>query len=140
MEKQTSKSSQFFGTWKLDPTQSQYEFGAPPQSGIYKIEPDGNKLIFSIDWVADDGKSYQLTYSGIPDGKDYAYENPAIVDAMSLTQVDESRLDSTSKKDGHVILHASRVLSENRTEMIVTQSGTTPDGKPYSNVSVYFKQ
>jgi len=140
MENQLSKSDQFIGTWKLDPTQSQYEFGTPPQSGLYCIEPDGDELKFSADWVGGDGKSYQISFSGIPDGKDYPYENPALADTLSLTQVDKTRLDSTSKKDGHVILHASRVLSADVTEMTVTQSGTAPTGNPCSNVSVYYKQ
>ncbi len=140
MEEKLSKSSQFFGTWELDPAQSQYEFGTPPQSGLYKIESDGTELKFSVDWVGGDGRSYQISFSGTPDGKDSLYENPAIADTVSFTQVDKLTLDSASKKDGHVILHASRVLSEDGTEMTVTQSGTTPDGQPYSNVSVYYKK
>ena len=140
MKNKLSASSRFLGTWKLDPTQSRYEFGTPPQSGLYRIEPDGDELKFSVEWVGDDGKSYQISFSGIPDGKDYAYENPAIADTVSFTQVDKTTLDSTSKKDDRVILHANRVLSEDGTEMTITQSGTTPDGKSYSNIAVYYKQ
>jgi hypothetical protein len=131
----------FIGTWVLDPAQSKYELGTPPKSGTYILEPDGEGLKISMTWETAEGQNVEVSYFGIPDGKNYPYEdNPAVVDAMSMTRVDVNTLDSTAQKDGQVILYARRVLSEGGTVMTVTQSGLTPDGGQYSNVSAYNKQ
>lgn len=46
----------FYSTWKLDPARSEYESGAPPQSGTYHLEPDGNGVKVTMEWVTADGQ------------------------------------------------------------------------------------
>ena len=105
------------------------------------MEPENEGVKVTMIWKTAEDQSVVMSYFGIPDGKDYPYEdNPALADAMSMTRVDAHTLDSTTKKDGQVILYARRMLSEGGTVMTVTQSGPTPDGGQYSNVSVYNKQ
>ena len=125
----------FIGTWVLDPTQSDYKFGMPPKSGTYQFEPDGDGLKVTVVWESADKQSFEIAYFGFPDE-----DNPAIADTLSMTWVDANTLDSTTKKDGRVILYARRVLSEADTVMTITQPGPTPDGQQYHNISVYKKQ
>lgn len=143
MEVQVNNNSDyapFLGDWKLDPARSNYQSGQPPQSGLYRIEPEDNGLKITMDWVDAAGKSYQMSYFGIVDGKDYPYHDNPAVDAFSMTLVDSNRLDSAAKKDGRVVAHASRVLSADGQSMTVTQSGTDAAGQTYRNISIYLKE
>lgn len=127
----------FVGLWKLKPEQSNYQFGAPPANGCYRIARHERGYLISMEWQTAEGDSHEMSYESVPDGQDHVYENPAIADTVSMTRVDERTLDSASKKDGVVTAHARRVLSESGQEMVVSQSGHTPDGRPFTNLSVY---
>ena len=130
----------FFGTWVLDPTQSVYEAGLPPQSGTYRIDPDGESLKFTMEWVAANGQHHEMGYFTIPDGNEYPYENPAVTDAISTTRIDAHRMDTVSKKNGRIIAIGSRVLSADGTTMMVTQTSIGENGQRYNNSSVYTKR
>jgi hypothetical protein len=130
----------FVGQWLLDPPQSRYELGEPPASGRYHIQPDGDGYLVTMEWETPEGERHKASYRSVPDGIDYPYENPAVAETVSMTRVDERTLDSTSKKGGQIIAHARRVLSLDGRTMTVTQSGLTPDGTRFANLSVYKKQ
>jgi hypothetical protein len=127
----------FLGTWQLDPSQSQYEFGQPPQSGLYRIEPEGTSLKFTAEWVTADGQPGQVVYYAIPDGQDHPSGHPTVADTIATTQVSARQMDTVSKKDGRIVAVANRVLSPDGRTMTVTQSGTTPQGQPYRDVAIY---
>src|SRR5437870_4487807 len=55
---QSEPTDPFFGTWVLDPTQSVYEAGLPPQSGSYRIVPEGDSLKFTMEWVVENGQHH----------------------------------------------------------------------------------
>lgn len=130
----------FFGTWKLDPAQCSYEFGLPPQSGLYRIEPEGTGLTFTAEWVTPEGQPAHVVFQGIPDGRDHPSGHPAVADTITTTRVSASQLDTAAKKDGRIVNLATRVLSPDGQTMTVTQSGITPQGQPYRNVAIYRKQ
>lgn len=127
----------FLGKWQLDPAQNQYEVGTPPQDGLYTIEATATGYLFTIEWTAPDGKPMKVNYTATPDGVHYAYENPAIADSIATTRVNELTLDTETLKGGQVAAFARRLLSNDKNTMTVTQSGKTPDGTAFSNVSVY---
>lgn len=129
----------FLGLWRLDPTQSQYQFGSPPKQGTYLLELEGEGIKVTMAWETAENQQLQQVYHSIPDGKDYPYESP-VVDAISMTRIDANTLDTTAKKEGKVIAHGRRVLSPDSQTMTITQSGYTPDGTWYNNLSVYHKQ
>lgn len=130
--------SPFIGQWQLDPTQSAYQFGDPPSSGLYTIAFDGQQLHFSIEWTTVDGKDMRVLVDATPDSVDHPYDNPAVADGICYSLVDDWTLDSTAKKrDGSVVAYARRVLSRAGDTMTITQSGDTPDGRHFDNVSVH---
>lgn len=130
----------FLGFWVMDTTQNEYEVGTPPQFGSYLIEDEGDAYKFTMAWTASDGQSFQMEYRTIPDGQEHPFENPAQVDALRTTRVDERTLDSESIKNGVVIAHGRRVLSEDGQTMFITQSGNRPDGTRFENRSVYYRK
>ena len=132
-----NKPDPFFGTWALIPDQSRYEFGPPPAGGVYQITANETGYTFTMHWTTADGQAMNAAYDAIPDGQQHPYENTAVADAVSLTRVSERQLDSASFKGGQQIAYASRVLSADRQQMTVTQSGQTPDGTSFNNLAVY---
>lgn len=135
-----AKVDPFIGLWEFDPQGALYEFGQPPLSGRYHIQPDGDGYLITMEWSTAKGQSHRLSYRGIPDGKEYPSENPAVADTISMSRVDHRTLDSTAKKAGHVTSYARRVLSADGRTMTITQSGTMPEGQEFTNLSIYQKQ
>ena len=132
-----SASDPFTGTWQLVPAESHYQFGPPPRRATYTIQAEGAGYAFRVEWMDAAGRERTVQFSGIPDGQEYPYENPAIADTVTTTRVDDRTLDTTAKRGGIVIQHARRVLSDDGRRMMVTQSGPTPGGGTYRNVAVY---
>ena len=135
-----SPTDPFLGTWLLEPAQSQYAFGPPPKTGTYTLSAQGEYIHFDIAWTDQNDQPFQHSFDMIPDGQQHPYENPAVADFGSLTRVNERTLDSATFKGGQQIAYASRVLSDDGLTMTVSQSGNTPQGEPFVNVSRYTKQ
>ena len=134
------KHDAFLGTWLLDPTRCDYEFGEPPDSGSYRLEATETGYLISMTWITAAGEAHSMAYKATPDGKQYPYENPAVAEAASMTRVGERQLDSATFKGGQQIAHAARFLSADEQSMTVIQSGFGPDGKGFRNTAVYIKQ
>ncbi len=126
----------FLGTWQLDPEQNNYQSGNPPKTGLYIIQPKDEGYLVTMKWTNQDNQDFEMSYEAIPDGKDYPTDAPN-VDSMSMTRVDEKTLDSSSMSGYTVIAFARRILSEDNNTMTITQSGKTPDGDDFANVSAY---
>lgn len=129
----------FIGTWEMLSEQNNYEFGNPPQAGLYIITADGQGYEVTMQWTSPDGNAMNMSYNAIPDGKTYATD-ATDVDSMSMTRVDDKTLDSDAKKDGFVVAYATRILSDDNNTMTVKQSGKTPDGQEFTNTSIYVRQ
>ncbi|MEP7293993.1 MAG: hypothetical protein ABI835_19560 [Chloroflexota bacterium] len=132
----------FVGLWELDPAQSDYQVGTPPQTGLYRIAPDakGTGYMISMNWTDAQGRESYAAYTALPDGVQYAYENSDVADFISMTRLDEYTLDSAIIKGGRRIAYSLRELSDDGQAMTITQSGFAPDGTPFDNRSVYVRQ
>jgi hypothetical protein len=137
MKTQAAALDAFLGVWRIIPAESRYELGSPPREAVYEIDRDGEWLLFSGRWTAADGRRLEMSFAGVPDGEPHAYDDPAVADTLTTTLVDARTLDTTVTKDGRMTAVGRRVLSEDGATLTVTQSGTTPDGRPFANVSVY---
>lgn len=127
----------FLGTWRIRPGESRYELGEAPREAVYQIDRDGQWLLFAGRWMDAQGRRLEMSFASIPDGEPHPYEDPAVADTLTTTLVDARTLDTAPIKDGRVVAHGRRVLSEDGRTMTITQSGTRPDGTPFANVSVY---
>lgn len=133
----TSAVAPFLGAWRLRAGASRYELGPPPREAVYQIERDGEWLLFAARWIGADGRRLEMSFAGVPDGEPHAYEDPAVADTITTRLVDARTLETVAAKDGRDVAVGRRVLSDDGATMTVTQSGTTPEGKPFANVSVY---
>jgi hypothetical protein len=127
----------WIGTWQLDPSTLRYEHGRPGRRALYRIEaaPEAG-FLFHLDAEDPDGRPLQFTYGGALDGVGREIGPGAL---LVLTQVDERTIDSALKRDGKVIDHWRRELAPDGSSITFTQSGKTPEGRPFKNVSVYYR-
>ena len=130
----------FVGSWRFRPAEARYENGEPPREAVYLIDREGERLLFAGRWTDAFGRRLEMSFAGIPDGREHAYDDPAVADTLTTTLVDARTLDTTIRKDGRVIGAGRRVLSEDGATLTITQSGTTPDGRPFANLSVYERE
>ena len=130
----TKPPDAWIGTWQLDPSTLRYEHGRPGRRALYTIERAPEGLIFHLDADDPDGKLLKFTYGGALDGVGRAIGGDAV---LVLTQVDDRTIDSALERGGRVVDHWRRELAEDGRSIRFTQSGTTPDGRPFKNVSVY---
>lgn len=139
-ESKVQQASAFFGVWTLNREASQYAQGEPPHDASYALEPDDDAIKVTMAWMGADGQPKHQVYTGVPDGVVYPYDGGDVVDAISMTLLDEHTLDSDSRKDGKVIAHARRILSEDGLTMTITMRSFLPDGREIDNIAVYEKQ
>jgi hypothetical protein len=127
----------FLGLWQLIPEKSVYEHGEPPIGGNYTIEIQGDGYLIHMQWETFYGAWSEMSYTAVPDGQDHHYDDPVVADSISMTRIDEHTLDSDAKKGDSVVAHARRTLSDDLREMTVVQSGISPEGDTFRNLSVY---
>lgn len=128
----------FLGKWTLIPEKCSYQLGQPPQSATYEIIQDGRQLSFLMDWVDHTGAHQQMSFSEICDGDFHPYEGIDTVDEIQLSLLEGPNLQSLAKKNGKIIMTASRqLISANLLK--VTMGGPLPDGDAYTNISFYEK-
>ncbi len=122
--------------WHLDPTASNYSLGEPPKSASYEITKTEAGYRFTAQWTKTDGSENEVSFEGIPDGEEHALE-AEYADALVTTRIDKSHLDTKALKDGQVVHHVVRELSEDSESMTIIQTGPDGSGGEFRNVAVY---
>lgn len=129
----------FIGRWLFDEASAQYQLGTPPRDASYVITSDGERYTMTMRWTGSDDRTVEQVYQAIPDGQSYAFEGSQGVDSFSMTRVDTHTLDTTARKDGEIVSHARRVLSDDSNTMTITTDMHAPGGTHYTNVAVYIR-
>jgi hypothetical protein len=127
------------GTWKLNESKSQLTPGTTKNHTVI-YEETGDSVTITVDGTNAAGKATHNEWTGKFDGKDYPVTGDPNTDARSYTKVDDHTLEFTGKKAGKVIMSGSIVTSADGTSRTVTMSSTDPQGKKFTNTSVYDKQ
>jgi hypothetical protein len=127
------------GTWTLNVAKSKFSPGPPPKSMkvVYTAAGESIKISVDVSWGAGETQHWEM--SGKYDGKDYPITGNPAADTASFKRVDDQTGESTFKKDGKVTATNVRVLSKDGKTLTITSKGTTPDGKPRSDVQVFEK-
>jgi hypothetical protein len=127
------------GTWKLNEAKSKFAPGVPKNHTVV-YETAGDNVKITVDGTDKDGKSTHNEWTGKFDGKDYPVTGDPNSDMRSYKKVDDRTLRVTVKKDGKVTASGRIVVSADGKSRTVTVSGTDPEGKKFTNKSVYDKQ
>ena len=111
------------GIWKLDVSASHLP-GPPPQVHVrsYQLAPDGTLIGLAV-VVNAQGRPNFLQFAAKPDGKDYSeYDSLSLAQLQidgtkptttyAETPVDERTVEWTDKRDGRVVSHGRKWVSE----------------------------
>jgi hypothetical protein len=126
----------YLGAWALAPELSLYQTGAPPRSGLYRIEPADEGVMISISWETADGVSLSTSFGGPADGR-VLQPSTAGAPAFSLTHIDDATLDSAAFQNGARIAYARRAVSKEGDLLATVQEAIAPDGTVTRNFQVY---
>jgi hypothetical protein len=133
--------STLVGTWKLNPAKSKYNAGQPPESLTRTVESQGDKVKYTFEGVAADGKAISYTFTLSYDGKDYPITGsgaPGGADTITIKRLNPSSYQSVLKKAGQPVLTTTAEVSKDGKTTTLTQhsiSGTGP-----TNTLVFDKQ
>jgi hypothetical protein len=125
----------FVGTWELDPSTLDYQFGRPGRRATYIIEAIPEGLRFTLDGEDADRKQMKFTYGGELDGRDQPI--PGMDAVLVLTRYDANNIESVLKRGGKVVDRWTRELLEDLQTMRIVQHGVKPDGAAFRNTSIY---
>jgi hypothetical protein len=125
----------FVGTWELDPTTLDYQFGRPGMRATYIVEAAPHGLMFTLDAEDADGRPLRFTYGGELDGRDQPLPGGDAV--LVLTRKDAHNIESVLKRGGKVVDRWTRELLLDLRTMRIVQHGVKPDGVEFRNTSIY---
>jgi hypothetical protein len=128
------------GTWKMNPTKSNYNPGPAPKSITVKIASDADNMKLTSDGTDAAGKPTHVEYTAKFDGKDYAITGIPNADTVALERLDASTIRSTTKKGDQVVMTVTSVISKDGKTRTATFKGKNAEGLDVNNVVVYDKQ
>ena len=132
----------FLGVWELDPAQSLYELGQPPEQGTYDLQavPDAVGAVdVQMRWRTAKGAPGQMGYQFVADGLSHPMDNPA-VDATTTALLDDHTLVTAAYKAGRLMSYGTRELLPDQRTLYINQIAFGADGTWFNNRSVYVRQ
>jgi hypothetical protein len=128
------------GTWKMNPTKSNYSPGPAPKSITVKIVSDADDMKLTSDGIDAAGKPTHVEFTAKYDGKDYPITGIQNADTVALERLDASTIRSTTKKGDQVVMTVTSVISKDGKTRTATFKGKNAEGVDVNNVVVYDKQ
>ena len=128
------------GTWKLNPSKSNYSPGPAPKSQTLMIEAWGDDGVkYTSDSVAADGKPTHAEFQAKYDGKGYPFKGNPDADVLSYKRIDANNLEATTTLKGKNPTAITVMVSPDGKTRTVTQTGTNAQGQATKISSVYEK-
>jgi hypothetical protein len=116
------------GTWKMNPTKSNYNPGPAPKSITVKIASDADNMKLTSDGIDAAGKPTHVEYTAKFDGKDYPITGIPNADTVALERLDASTIRSTTKKGDQVVMTVTSVISKDGKTRTATFKGKNAEG------------
>ena len=125
------------GSWLLNVEKSTFK-GAPGPKGqtrTYSLHDGVEKL--TSRGVSSDRKPTLVKYEARYDGKDYDMTGSLGGDKVSLRRIDANTTESSQKRDGKVVIVATRTVSDDGKTLTVVSKGTTSDGQAIDSTLIF---
>jgi phosphoribosylanthranilate isomerase len=126
----------FVGSWQLDPSTLDYQFGRPGRRATYVIEIIPGGLRFHLDADDADGKLIKVTYGGVLDGREQSIPELAGA-ALVLHRPAANLIESLLKRDGKIVDRWTRELLPDNDAMRIVQHVDLPTGEKFRNTGIY---
>ena len=126
----------FVGSWQLDPSTLDYQFGRPGRRATYVIEIIPGGLRFHLDADDADGKLIKVTYGGVLDGREQPI--PELTGAaLVLSRPAPHVIESLLKRDGKIVDRWTREVLPDNDAMRIVQHVDLPTGEKFRNTGIY---
>jgi hypothetical protein len=138
-----AQDNPFLGTWKLNVAKSKFNPGPAPKSQTRTIVAQGDGAKYSFDGMRADGSPAAYSFATNYDGKDSAVTGsgmPGGADTIALKRINSHKVEAILKRGGKEIGKSEAEVSKDGKVATVKSQGTGPEGKAFSNVSVYDKR
>jgi hypothetical protein len=132
----------FSGTWKLNLAKSKFEPGPAPKEATITITEGKGLNDVTATGTDENGKPISMHVTHPTDGGPVKFVEGGPTDGSteSVKQVDANTRNVTRMQAGKVVLTEHITVSTDGKTMQIVAKGTSPDGKPFSNVEVFEKQ
>ena len=128
------------GTWVLNPAKSTYDPGPPLKSQRRNVERAGDGQRVRNETATADGMRAVVGYTAKFDGRGYPVTGSPYGDTVVLERLDSHTVKAIVKRGGKLALTDTRVVSNDRKVLTITQVGVSPNGQPMHNLLVYDRQ
>ncbi len=125
------------GSWLLNVEKSIFKDAPGPkgQTRTYSIHDGVEKLTArGVSW---DKKPTLVRYEARYDGKDYDMTGSLGGDKISLRRIDVNTTESSQKRDGKVVIVATRTVSADGKTLTVVSKGTTSEGRTIDSTLIF---
>jgi len=128
-----------FGVWRLNVEKSTFESVAPLKAQTPWYEPFGYGAIrVRVETFNADDTRTVGGYTAYLDGHDYpTTDDDSEAITIALRRTSRNTIDGILKSRGIVVLRTTNAVSEDGRVMTLTERGTMPDGRAFTNVQVY---
>jgi len=128
------------GTWKLNLDKSKYRPGPAPKSATLTIEAQDGGIKYASHGESAEGSPTHIEFTATYDGKDNPVTGSPDFNSIALKRIDAHTVESTTKKDGTVMLTSRTVVSHDGKTRTLTSKGRNAAGQDVNNVVVYDRQ
>ncbi len=128
------------GTWKLNLAKSTYSPGPAPKSATLTIEAHDGGIKYTSHGESAEGSPIHIEFTAKYDDKDNPVTGSPDFNSVALKRIDAHTVESTTKKDGTVMLMSRTVISHDGKTRTLTSKGKNAAGQHVNNVVVYDKQ
>jgi hypothetical protein len=130
----------FVGTWHFNAAKS--TFGNPAtafKESTITIQAFGNGQKVVVDTISGRGQHIEYEFTAAFDGKDYPITGVA-PGTVTLKRIDDRTIERIHKNDGKQTLVFLTRVSPDGKILMLTQTGTGPQGQPVKNTILYEKK
>ncbi|HKW61301.1 MAG TPA: hypothetical protein VJN89_02040 [Candidatus Acidoferrum sp.] len=136
----TGAADEHSGTWKLNPTKSQFSPGPGIKNLTEIVALDESSYKVEANGTAADGTPIHIEFSAKFDGKDYPIIGVHWADTVSVTWTGAHEPQMIQKKGGQVtIVITCRVSADGKTRTC-TLKGKDEQGRKVNNMVVFDRQ
>ena len=128
------------GTWTLNLDKSKFHDNTAPKSMTRTYSAGTAGTDMKVTGVAADGAAISQTATLTYDGKDVAITGAAAYDTLSLTKINGTTVKSELKKDGKIVGHTTRTVSQKGKVLTLSTALKTAKGGTTHDVAVFDKQ
>ena len=128
------------GTWKLNLEKSKYSPGPAPKSATLTIEAHDGGIKYTAHGENAQGSPVHIEFTAKYDGQDNPATGSPEYNSIALKRIDAHTIESSTKKDGTVMVTSRTVISQDGKTRTVTSKGKNAAGQDVNNVVVYDKQ